>query len=181
MKRLFPFLILILTLVLPVAGLAQEAQEAPELRLSRDFGYGGGLQIQGTFSFRIANPENFVRVEFLIDEEVVATATQEPFRYQFSTDLYEPGLHTLAAIGYLADGRALRSNQIQREFVTSDQAWDAVGGFIIPVLVIVGVLTVLGFAVPLIASRKQDFKPGVYGAAGGAICPRCRFPYTRHF
>lgn len=181
MKRILPILISILTLALPLSGLAQEAQEPPELRLSRDFGYGGGLQIQGTFSFRINNPENFVRVEFLIDDQVVFTDEEEPFRYQFSTDVYEPGLHVMAARAYQADGTMLTSNLIQREFVTAEQAWESVGGIIIPVLVIVGLLTVLGFVVPLITSRKQDFKPGVYGAAGGAICPRCRFPYTRHF
>jgi hypothetical protein len=27
--------------------------------------------------------------------------------------------------------------------------------------------------------RKKPHVPGVYGMAGGAICPRCTFPYAR--
>jgi hypothetical protein len=50
---------------------------------------------------------------------------------------------------------------------------------IVPLLVIVGVATLVGALAPVLMMRGNEFKPGNYGAAGGAVCPRCTFPYSR--
>ena len=65
----------------PVTALGQSEELA--IRLTRDWGYGAGSQIQGKFSLRVDGPEDIVRVEFIIDQEVVYSATESPFRFQF--------------------------------------------------------------------------------------------------
>ena len=48
-----------------------------------------------------------------------------------------------------------------------------------PILIIVGIATLVGALAPAIIGRGKEFKPGNYGAAGGAVCSRCTFPYSR--
>ncbi len=162
----------------PGAVLAQD--EALSLRLTRDWGYGAGNQIQGKFSLRVSGPDDLVIVDFMIDGEVVHTATQEPFNYQFHTDDFPPGIHTLTAIGYKADGTPVFGPEFVREFLSAEQAKASTMKIIVPVLVIVGLATLAGAFVPLLMGRGKEFKPGQYGAAGGAVCPRCTFPYSRN-
>jgi hypothetical protein len=50
---------------------------------------------------------------------------------------------------------------------------------IVPLLIVVGVIMVFGTLVPALLGRGKEFKPGNYGVAGGAVCPRCTFPYSR--
>ena len=76
-KIIFIFLTLIFCLI-PVTALAQD--EGLALKLTRDFGYGSGGQIQGKFSLRVSGPDDIVEVDFIIDGEVVHTAAEAPFR-----------------------------------------------------------------------------------------------------
>ena len=175
-KILFIAAVLILCL-LPVSVLAQS--EELDLRLTRDFGYGAGSQIQGKFSLRVDGPAGIVRVDFIIDGEVVDTVTEAPFRYRFNTDDFPPGVHTMTAVGYLADGTAVNGPEFVRQFLSADDAKSSTMKIIVPLLFIVGVVTLVGALVPVLMMRRQEFKPGIYGAAGGAVCPRCTFPYSR--
>ena len=38
---------------------------------------------------------------------------------------------------------------------------------------------VLGAVVPALIERRRGFRLGQYGMAGGTVCPRCTFPYSR--
>ncbi len=155
------------------------------LRLSRDFGYGGlGGDIQGTFSYRVEGPADLVRVEFLLDEQVVGEDTEPPFRFQFTTDTYALGAHTLRAVGYTAAGDVLESASVTRNFVDPGSSWEAAGRFVLPLLAIVLLAVLLPAAVAMVQERRHPTPPGAprkYGMAGGAICPRCGRPYGRHF
>jgi hypothetical protein len=51
---------------------------------------------------------------------------------------------------------------------------------IVPLLVAIGVLTVFGTLAPVLLGRKKAFKLGEYSLMGGAVCPRCQFPYSRN-
>jgi hypothetical protein len=51
---------------------------------------------------------------------------------------------------------------------------------IVPILVIVGLAALVGALAPALMSRGKEFVPGKYGAAGGAVCPQCTFPYSRN-
>jgi hypothetical protein len=44
----------------------------------------------------------------------------------------------------------------------------------------VGGFTLVGALVPALMGRGKEFRSGQYGAAGGAVCPRCTFPYSRN-
>ncbi|MFQ5615715.1 MAG: Ig-like domain-containing protein [Anaerolineales bacterium] len=152
-----------------------------ELKLTRDWGYGGFKgHIQGTFSLRASGPDTLVEVRFIIDDEGVNVDTEPPYRYQFRTDEYPPGDHTLTAIGTLADGSQIRAREIKRHFLSDEEARQETMKFVVPLLVGVGGLTLLGIIGPLLLGRKREHRPGQYGIAGGAVCPRCTLPFSRH-
>jgi hypothetical protein len=151
-----------------------------ELGLSRDWGYGGlDNKIQGLFSMRAEGPEDLVEVRFRIDDAVVSVDTEAPFRYQFETDSYLSGIHSLSASGTLASGEVIESNEIIRNFLSEEEAGAETQKIIVPILLVAGVVVLLGIGGPLLLGRGKEHKPGVYGAAGGAVCKRCRMPFSR--
>jgi len=173
------FIVLILGILLsPISALAQADQL--DLRMTRDWGYGAGGQIQGRFSLRVDGPDTIVKVEFIFDSEVVDTVTEPPFRYQFHTDDFSPGVHSMTAVGYKADGTPVYGTEFTRQFLSAEEARSATMKIIVPILAIVGIATLVGALVPFLMGRGKEFKPGNYGTAGGAVCPRCTFPYSRN-
>lgn len=180
MKRVLIFCCSLLGLLFPLLATAQEAEQSLPLVFTRDFGFAAGGKIQGTFSLKVPSEGDWVSVAFLIDDQVVFVDDEPPFRYQFSTAEYSVGVHTLSAVGYAADGTPIYSPVIAREFISGEQAWQATRGFLVPLLIAVGVLTLLGVALPVIFGRRMLARSGEYGVAGGAICPRCRLPYARN-
>jgi hypothetical protein len=164
---------------LPVA--AQEGEETLILNFNRDFGYGGfGGEIQGRFSLKVKSPEDIVRVEYFIDDEKVFEGTEFPFKWQFNTANFPEGRHTFSAIGYKADGTEVHAESFTRIFLSSEDAWGQTGNIIVPLLIVVGAASLIGVLGPVLLGRKKKHTPGVYGVAGGAICPRCAFPYSRN-
>lgn len=163
-------------------SLAVSAQgETWDLGLSRDFGYAGGGDIQGLFTMHVGEVAGLTQVRFLIDDEVVGTDSEAPFEFQFRTDDYPLGVHTLAAVGTLEGREEIRTPERTLEFVSADEGWKAVLRIVGPVLVIVVAATVVGVVGPLLLGRgKGSFQRGVYGAAGGSVCPRCGLPFSRH-
>ncbi len=176
-------LVLLLLALLPVSAAAQDSEETLELRLTRDWGYGGfGDDIQGTFSLRASGPDDLARVDFLIDGQVVHTIDEAPFRYQFNTDDYALGMHTLTAIGYTAQGDELTGREFTREFVSASASGDFVMKTVLPLVAVILVIAVVVSILPgLLGRNKGRFELGKYGAAGGAVCPRCQMPYARSF
>jgi hypothetical protein len=154
---------------------AQEAEPQLELGLSRDFGYGSGLQIQGRFSYRVSGPDDLVRVQFLLDDEVIGEDTEPPFRLRFQTGDYELGWHTLSAVGYTAGGSELRSETIQRNFVSGQTSLYIV---IAAVVLVVAFRAVSHF---LTRDRSGGQQRKGYGMYGGAVCPKCGRPFSRHW
>ncbi|MEK7312663.1 MAG: Ig-like domain-containing protein, partial [Chloroflexota bacterium] len=74
------------------------------LSVRRDWGFGGGSQIQGLFTMEATGPGNLVSVTFKIDSTVVGEVTSSPFKIRFDTDDYLTGWHTLTAVGKTIDG-----------------------------------------------------------------------------
>lgn len=173
--------LLVSLLFLPMGGMAQEQDEMLKLTIRREFGYGGGTRIQGRFSMRASGPESLKRVEFLIDEQVVNDDLEAPFRYDFSTGDYPPGVHALSAIGYAADGRILRAPTWSFEFVTAEQARLDVMKILGPLMaVVIGFILLGTLGISMLGRRTKVFRRGQYGAAGGAVCPGCKLPFSRH-
>jgi len=180
MKQKFILVLLLVALFATVGhGMAQE--DAPELalRLKRNFGYGGFGQIQGRFTLEVDGPENLSRVEFFIDEKLMGAIEQPPFEYRFHTDDYSAGKHLFSAVGYASEA-LLQSNQISTVILSSEAAWTETQQIMFPLLIMVGIFTLVGLGAPFLLRRKNAFQIGEYGPAGGAICPRCKLPYSRH-
>ncbi len=155
------------------------------ISLSRDFGYGGSGEIQGTFSIHAKTiPASAQRVEFFIDKNKIGEDTQAPFALQFSTDSFAAGSHTISAIAYLSDNSSLVSNLITTRFVSADAVPGKVLGLVGPLLGIIFGVVALGFVVPMIFERRRGKVPlGAqrnYGMMGGAICPKCHRPFSIH-
>jgi len=178
------FILFCLAIIFTIPALAQS--EELVFSLSRDFGYEGfnGVDIQGTFSMKVSGPANLVKVTFYIDDQAIGEDTEAPFRLQFNTDRYMPGMHSLSAIGTTSDGKELQSKVIQKKFVTAAEGGKAALTIVGPILILVLGITLISAVGPLLIWRKRSNlplgTPRNYGISGGAICPRCKRPFPLH-
>ena len=165
------------------------AQDSDELKLSvrRDWGYGGGDQIQGLFTLEALGPENMTSATFKIDNMIVGVVDEPPFKLQFNTDDYPRGWHELVVAAATADDRTLTSAPRRFEFVSAAEGWSVAQNIIGRVGAIVGVLFIVIFTVQVVVSlrgrRKEPLPLGAlrkYGVKGGAICPKCQRPFSIH-
>jgi len=76
-----------------------------------------------------------------------------------------------SAIGYTSDNLVLHSAQISRVLLTSEDAWAETRQMIIPILGVVGVVTLIGLVVPFLLGRKKDFKIGAEARFRAADSP----------
>lgn len=180
-----PFAVII-SLLLSFSSAMAQNNEGITLSLKRDFGYSGGGEIQGTFTLHASSSESLSRVIFMIDGNVIGEDNQDPYRLQFNTGGYDLGLHTLTAIGYTKEGTELHSNEIRANFVTPGQGWQSAMKMILPVLAVVILAALLSMVVPALSGRGKSRSvplgaPRNYGLLGGAVCPKCKRPFARHW
>lgn len=160
---------------------AQESTASLQLTVDRDFGFSMGGRIQGKFTLKATGPENLTQVEFLIDDVVVSTDREPPFRYSFDTGEYDFGVHRILGVGTTALGEVLRSPVRTFEFVSVEEGLRGASRIVMPILIGTGALIILAVVgTMLIGRRKGGPRIGEYSAAGGALCPRCGLPYSRH-
>jgi hypothetical protein len=170
------------TLITP----AWAQEDGLTLFVHRNFGYGGGSQIRGSFRMEADGPTSLASVTFKIDDLVVGTVTAPPFRVDFNTSDYALGWHTLSAEGQTNDARTLISEPKRLEFVSSEAEWGAVRSFLVPLLSLVGGIFLIAILLPLaatVAGRKATLPLGAprkYGVMGGAACPKCGRPFAIH-
>ncbi len=158
------------------------------VHLSRDFGYGGGVNIRGTFTISLVGDSTKIqKVTFLIDGKTMTTINTAPFKFQFNTDKYGIGMHSLSAQYTLQDGTTGKTDTVDYNFV-SPQAerkqvgllLGGIGGAVLVTLLIVALVQGL----VLKNSRKHLHQPGEprhYGILGGTVCPNCGRPFPRHW
>jgi hypothetical protein len=142
-------------------------------------------RIQGTITISASGPEDLSQVVFYIDDQVLGEVNQAPFSLQFVTDDYPHGAHTFSASGFTSTGTTLQSNEIRAEFISAQEGFRFVGSIVIPIVVVVLASILVATVVPFIFSRgkKEQLAPGAkrqYGYFGGAICPKCDRPFSRH-
>jgi hypothetical protein len=187
MKIIYLSLVLALCLCLVVVSTSLAQSEELSLTMSRDWGYGGfNNDIQGLFSMHVSGPENLNKVEFYLDELKIGEDGESPFVFQFNTDTYALGAHTLSAVGYTTDNKVLHSNIVNANFVAASEGTDAVFKMIGPILVIILAAILLSVGIPAIVTRgkKENLPLGEarnYGLKGGGICPKCHRPFAMHF
>jgi len=168
-----------------LSGLAHAQDDELTLYVRRNFGYGGGSQIQGNFRLEVEGPANLVSVTYKIDDLIIATTTEPPFRVDFDTDVYPLGWHDLTAVGQTADGRTLVSKPRRFEFVPASVGYEAAGRIAGAVFAGVAVVFLLVIALQaLVLGRNRTAlplgAPRSYGLFGGAICPKCGRPFPLH-
>jgi hypothetical protein len=165
------------------------AQDSAELKLAvhRDWGYGGGDQIQGLFTLEALGPETLASVIFKIDDQVIAEVKAAPFKFQIDTDQYPNGWHSLTVTGQTTDGRQLDSAARRFEFVPASVGFETAGRIMIPVGLGVGILLVVMFSIQFLPNMLGQRKtlplgaPRRYGLKGGAVCPKCQRAFGIHF
>jgi hypothetical protein len=178
--RILIFFLLASVLTIPAYG--QDGDDRLTIRLRRDFGYRAAGQIQGRFTISADGPQDLERVKYLLDGEFFAEVLEAPFKFSFSTSDYAVGAHTFSAIGTTASGAEIFAEEVRLEFVSAEESWQQAANLTITLIGAIVVLMVLGaILVTLMGRRSGSFKLGKYGSAGGAVCQRCGFPYSRHF
>lgn len=174
-------------LLLPVS-FAWAFWQAPELNLAvrKTMGFNNGSQIQGSFRMEATGPADLASVAFFVDGAEIGTVTAAPFRINFRTEEYALGWHTLSATGQTSGGIALTSTEKRFRFLSSEEAWKSTQGIMIPMFVAIGLAMLIGIGIQFISVGQRPSSlplgaPRHYGVMGGAVCPRCRRPYARHW
>ncbi len=177
---LLAFVCLLLTALGTLSPAPLQAQgDGLVLSIRRDWGYGGfSDDIQGTFSFHAEAPSDTVKVEFYIDDQLVGTDTEAPWRYQFQTDNYALGNHQMKAIGHTASGATLLSNTVTNTFVAASEVSNLVLRMVVPVLGVVLLAVIAGIFIEVRRSKKRT--GAVKGRWGVALCPKCGRPFAMH-
>jgi hypothetical protein len=75
-----------------------------------------GYGIQGLFTVHVSGPDGLLYVEFYLDNLLQKNDTDSSFSWQYNTDEYQPGKHTIKIIGYSADDFGIK--EVQQNFVT---------------------------------------------------------------
>jgi hypothetical protein len=179
MRRALPVAACLLFLLATVPAAAQ-TECGLSIEFHRDFGYSAGGEIQGAFSLTADGPENLSRVDYYLDDQLIGSATQPPFKISFNTGDHALGRHTFIAVGTTQEGDEICSLSRTLEFVSAEEGWQMAGKIVLPILGVVLAVSVLGTAGPMLLGRKAKFRLGEYGAAGGAVCSRCGMPFSRH-
>jgi len=179
---------LTLTAILILASFGSvSAQDGYSIHLDRDFGFGNGSQIRGTFSISlIGTAENVSAVVFKIDDQELAALSQPPFKFQFNTSNYPSGSHALSAEVTLKGGSTLTTPARTYQFATAEEEGAFMKEIIFPLLGVLLLITVLGVGSQYLAARGKPAggpEPGTqrnYGFTGGSICPKCNRPTPIH-
>ena len=186
--RCFALTIVVLVVAAPVLAPAALAQgDELQLAVRRNFGYGGGDQIQGSFTMAATGPTDLASVTFKIDAQVVGTANAAPFQVSFNTADYGLGWHDLTAEGHTTGGQTLVAAPRRFDFVSAATGYQAAGRVVLPVLGVVLLALLVGGGIALMDIRRSQASPTPlgaerhYGLMGGTICPKCGRPFERHW
>ncbi|HEY46331.1 MAG TPA: hypothetical protein G4O14_06065 [Anaerolineae bacterium] len=159
----------------------QVSNASLQLTVEKDFGFSLGGRIQGKFTLKVTGPQDLTQVEFLIDDVVVSTDREAPFRYSFNTGEYEFGVHRISGVGYTSLGDVLRSPVRTYEFVGVEEGLRGAAGIVVPILVgTVALIVIATLSTSLVGRKRGRPRIGEYGPAGGALCQRCGLPFNRH-
>lgn len=187
-KKVLTILLLCIGLLLTPSHSVSAQDDDYGIHVRKDFGYNMGRTIQGRFGISLRGDEAQVEsVTFLMDGIELAQVNAAPFRYQFSTDDYEPGIHRLSAQVQLKNGNVITTSMATFEFLSRQASSKQVtallvgiGGAVLISMLVVGVVQIS----LLKGTKKRPLQPGErrnYGLFGGTVCPKCGRAFPRHF
>ena len=163
------------------------AQDGYTIHMNRDFGFGNGSQIRGTFSIElIGTAEAVSAVVFKIDDQELAKVSQPPFKFQFNTNNYPSSTHNLSAVVTLKDGSTVTTPARTYQFATAEDETAFMKEILFPLLGVLLLIMVVGVGSQFLAARGKPVggpEPGTqrnYGFTGGSICPKCNRPTPIH-
>lgn len=179
-------LLLLFLLALPLFGnFAQD--DSPEFRLdtNRDFGYGNGSDVRGSFSLSIYGDQATIKaVTYTIDNSEMGRVEQPPFKWKFETGDFPDGWHELSAMVETTDGRSVAAPPVSLHFISAAEQSQAMSKIFLFALVLFLALGGIGFVTQVsVFKDKANRQPGYqrnYGYLGGTICSRCNRPYPIH-
>lgn len=172
-----------LLLILAVIFVVSEAQAQTEtpwvLRLTRNFGYGSGSDIQGNMTLSLTGDlSSIVKVVYFMDDQPMAELTQEPFKQPFTTDDYQPGVHKMRAEVSTADGNVTPVGPIVYNFLSAGESGEKTTSLLFTVIGIsVAAMGVSWF----ISSRQKGGTVATGGMHGLAVCKQCGKTFARSF
>lgn len=178
-------LLTLLFLALAVPVFAQDVEY--RVQTHRDFGYGNGSEIRGSFSLTIyGNQDTIQSVTYLLDGKEMASVGEPPYKFSFNTGSYPSGPHAISALVSTRDGRKVTTPEVRLNFLSAEQESQSMQRIFVPVLGGILAITLIGVAAQYFMTRRdQSFHtPGAqrrYGIKGGTICPRCGRAYAIHF
>jgi hypothetical protein len=147
-NKTYIILALIALAALPAIYTAS-ANPTINLSLYKNNGYGMGQDIAGQWRLNSETSSDVVYVEFYLDEQLQTTDNTAPFSWDFNTNNFTTGIHTLKAVAYNAAAES-QTTSLQRNFV-EDKTTDV----LIIVIVTVIVVVVLAVVVSLYRIKKQ--------------------------
>jgi len=180
------FMLFVLAMVFALSFSAVMAQESPfTLRMVRDWGYGNGTDINGRMSLSVKGDQAQIQqVTFFIDGEVMASVTSAPFKLQFDTNNFDPGLHRLTAEVKTIAGETYTTNGLVSNFVEKGAANQST----LKILLLVGGIVAVSMGIQFLMQKNANKNPKYdengriqYGVWGAAVCPSCGQPFNRSF
>jgi hypothetical protein len=178
-----------LSLLVCLAGSPVMAQDAEfRLNVNRDFGYSSGSQIRGTFTLAVVGPEVRIKsVTYLMDDQMMMTVSDPPYKFKFKTSDYSLGWHEIKAVIEIQDGKILSTPTRKFEFASSEQESATMQRIVLPLFGGIIALIAIGMGAQVLIMRnkpKESLPLGAarkYGISGGAICPNCLRPFALHW
>lgn len=118
------------------------------LDLNRDWGFGMGNDIAGLFTLKADASSNTSYVEFYLDSQIQLNDTAAPYSWQFNTNNYTLGEHTLKAVAY--DG----AGETQTKELTPNFVEDNTSSILIITVAVAVVITAIAVVVAVYRIKK---------------------------
>lgn len=144
-------LIIIALIALAALPAVYTATAAPTINLSlyKNNGYGMGQDIAGQWTLNTETSSDVIKVEFYIDDQLQQTDNTAPFSWQFNTNNFTTGTHTLKAVAYNATAES-QTATLQRNFVE-----DNTSNILVIIVVVAVVIVVIAVVVALYRIKKN--------------------------
>jgi ABC-type transport system involved in multi-copper enzyme maturation permease subunit len=127
----------------------------PSLSVSfyKNNGYGMGNDVNGQWTINTEVSDNTTHVEFYLDNQLQLNDTTAPYQWEFTTETFNEGTHTLKLVAYDASGEtAIFENQ--KNFVGFPMTF-VVGIISVVVVVFVIALIISAYRIKKEAAKKR--------------------------
>ncbi len=147
LPKLFSLILLVIIVAVPL--LVADAKPTISVSLYKDNGYGFGDDMAGLWTLKTATSDDTAYVEFYLDNQLHLNDTTAPYSWQFNTEDYPIGEHTLSALAYDASGESEVSN-VTRNFMENTTS-----SVVIIVIAIAAVVVAVAVGIAIYRIKKS--------------------------